>query len=201
MMTGFKARMAFYLIAVTFSVRATAGLTVIEQISNETRPDGLFVVESNSNAHQHDSQEQLIRRLQYENAMLRNELASKRSQNHSGIKETSNYLYPKKAKHIRKTYRVQGNSVTISNLELSELFLMCQNAKRLSITGYSDSRGNKKIRLQVARLRAESLKRKLIARGIPPYKINTRGLDGNYIASNATALGRMKNRRVTVVIE
>ena len=201
MMTGFKSRMAFYLIAVTFSVRATAGLTVIEQISNETRPDGLFVVELNLNTHQHDSQEQLIRRLQYENAMLRNELASKRNQNHSGIKKTSNYLHPTKTKHIRKTYHVQGNSVTISNLELSELFLISQNAKRLSIAGYSDSRGNKKIRLQVARLRAESLKRKLIARGIPSYKINTRGLDGNYIAPNTTALGRMKNRRVTVAIE
>lgn len=189
MMTGFKSRITFYLIAATFSVKATAGFTVIEQVSNETRPDGLLVVESNSIAHQYDSQEQLIRQLQYENAMLRNELASKRN------------LYPKKTNHSRKTYPVQGNSVTITDLELSELFLMSQNAKRLSITGYSDSRGNKKIRLQVARLRAESLKRKLIARGIPPYIINARGLDGNYIASNATPLGRMKNRRVTVVIE
>lgn len=192
-------------LSAVLSMNAAAELTVIEPISNTPKSNDLTVIEptrSDYSEERGNSQAQLIRHLQYENQMLRNELSAMRAGRNNESQASPFPVKDNQDRQIfRRTYRVYKNSVSITGNQLSELTAIAKNASRLSITGYSDSRGSKQVRQKAAKSRAESLKRKLIAKGVSQYKIATQGVVGNYIASNATAAGRQKNRRVSVVIE
>jgi flagellar motor protein MotB len=68
---------------------------------------------------------------------------------------------------------------------------------RVDVQGYSDTAEG----ATLSGLRAESVRRILAERGLPADRISARGLgDSRPVTSNATAAGRIANRRVEVVI-
>ena len=96
------------------------------------------------------------------------------------------------------------NSATIKEeytpiLEKLKNYIEAKNEK-ISITGYTDSKGTKEYNKELSLRRAESLEEKLIELGLSPEKIiETKGNgDNNPIASNDTEEGRSANRRIEV---
>ena len=71
---------------------------------------------------------------------------------------------------------------------------------KISITGYTDSKGTKEYNRELSLRRAESVEEKLIDLGLPPEKIiETKGNgDKNPVASNDTEKGRSANRRIEI---
>lgn len=110
--------------------------------------------------------------------------------------------------------RVQGIVATMvrvhfvsgdTTLELSQrtqtaLVDAAKRSKRVLLRGRTDSAGAAEVNERIARARALSAKRLLIAGGADATKINISYLArGDYVASNGTADGRAKNRRVEFV--
>ena len=96
------------------------------------------------------------------------------------------------------------NSATIKEeytpiLEKLKNYIEAKNEK-ISITGYTDSKGTKEYNKELSLRRAESLEEKLIELGLSPEKIiETKGNgDNNPIASNDTEEERAANRRIEV---
>lgn len=68
---------------------------------------------------------------------------------------------------------------------------------RVEVAGYTDSRGGSALNLRLSRSRAQSVRTYLIGRGVDPGRLRARGYGAaNPIDSNATSLGRARNRRV-----
>ncbi len=64
-------------------------------------------------------------------------------------------------------------------------------------TGHADSMGNKAVNQKLSERRAAAVKDYMVSKGIPAAKITTIGKgDSQPVASNKTADGRAKNRRV-----
>jgi outer membrane protein OmpA-like peptidoglycan-associated protein/opacity protein-like surface antigen len=75
-----------------------------------------------------------------------------------------------------------------------------QQDLKVTVTGYTDSSGNVKSNEALSLKRAETVSNYLVSKGVPSAQIITRGMGpANPIASNATAAGRVKNRRVEVL--
>ena len=96
------------------------------------------------------------------------------------------------------------NSATIKEeytpiLEKLKNYIEAKNEK-ISIIGYTDSKGTKEYNKELSLRRAESLEEKLIDLGLSPDKIiETKGNgDNSPIASNDTEEGRAINRRIEV---
>ncbi len=96
------------------------------------------------------------------------------------------------------------NSATIKEeytpiLEKLKNYIEVKNEK-ISIIGYTDSKGTKEYNKELSLRRAESLEEKLIDLGLSAEKIvETKGNgDNNPIASNDTEEGRAANRRIEV---
>ena len=96
------------------------------------------------------------------------------------------------------------NSATIKDeynsvLEKLKNYIEAKNHK-ISITGYTDSKGTKEYNKELSLRRAESLEERLIELGLSPDKIvETKGNgDNNPVASNDTEEGRAANRRIEV---
>ena len=96
------------------------------------------------------------------------------------------------------------NSATIKEeytpvLEKLKNYIESKNNK-ISITGYTDSKGTKEYNRELSLRRAESVEEKLIELGLAPEKIiETKGNgDTNPIASNDTEEGRAVNRRIEI---
>jgi outer membrane protein OmpA-like peptidoglycan-associated protein len=80
-------------------------------------------------------------------------------------------------------------------LESAELKPCC-----FEIQGYTDSTGSKSLNQKLSQARAESVVDYLAQRGIQRDRMMAKGFGPSHpIASNATAEGRQKNRRVQVV--
>ncbi len=88
---------------------------------------------------------------------------------------------------------------------LDRIIFYIQNDPRvfaLYIDGHSDNNGRRYDNRQLSKRRAESIERYLIKKGIDPEMITLRFHGQRYpIASNKTASGRAKNRRVTIRLE
>ncbi len=68
---------------------------------------------------------------------------------------------------------------------------------RVEVAGYTDSRGSAATNLRLSQARAAAVRTYLLDKGVPPRQLTSRGFGaGNPIASNATAAGRARNRRV-----
>src|SRR5690606_17998253 len=79
--------------------------------------------------------------------------------------------------------------------------VMAQNPEtRVIIEGHTDSRGSAEYNEELSLRRAEAVARALEARGIDPARIDAVGRGENYpVASNQSAAGQQRNRRVEVI--
>ena len=65
------------------------------------------------------------------------------------------------------------------------------------IEGYTDSVGRGLVNLHLSEARATAVRNALIARGVAPTRLRTRGYGGHHpLADNSTEAGRAKNRRI-----
>lgn len=72
----------------------------------------------------------------------------------------------------------------------------------VEITGNTDSRGSAAMNEELSQQRAQAVADALIANGVSPSRIMTRGLGyTNPVATNDTPEGRQQNRRVDIVIK
>lgn len=73
--------------------------------------------------------------------------------------------------------------------------------KAIRIEGHTDSTGSAQANMRISRLRAEAVREALIERGISADRIRAVGMGEDFpIASNETAEGRSRNRRVDVIV-
>jgi outer membrane protein OmpA-like peptidoglycan-associated protein len=80
-------------------------------------------------------------------------------------------------------------------------FLRKHSERKVLVEGHTDSVGGDTYNLGLSQRRADAAKTLLIARGISPERIMTKGYGKLYpIASNATPAGRQQNRRVEIII-
>jgi outer membrane protein OmpA-like peptidoglycan-associated protein len=68
---------------------------------------------------------------------------------------------------------------------------------RVEVAGYTDSRGGAAVNLRLSQQRADAVRAYLVSQGVNPLQLRSRGYGtAQPIASNATAVGRARNRRV-----
>ena len=80
-------------------------------------------------------------------------------------------------------------------------FLKTYPRRRVLIEGHTDNTGNEDFNVKLSQQRADSVRSLLVARGVAPERIATRGHGPKYpIVENATPAGRQQNRRVEVLV-
>lgn len=81
-------------------------------------------------------------------------------------------------------------------------FLTYKPETRISVKGYTDSTGARSYNLSVSQFRANAIKSYLVGKGVAAENITAKGMGPDRpIASNDTAEGREKNRRVEIEID
>lgn len=89
----------------------------------------------------------------------------------------------------------------IRNVEKVADFLQKNPTRNILIEGYTDSVGSDDFNLTLSRKRADEVKEQLVANGISPDRITTKGYGKQFpVADNDSAGGRQLNRRVEVLI-
>lgn len=99
------------------------------------------------------------------------------------------------------TGRAELKSGAFSTIDRLATFLRENPERTLTIEGYTDSVGSDALNLDLSQRRAESVREALVSRGLEGARVSTHGLGkANAVASNSTAAGRQRNRRVEIVI-
>jgi outer membrane protein OmpA-like peptidoglycan-associated protein len=79
--------------------------------------------------------------------------------------------------------------------------LQTEPDKRIRIEGHTDSTGPASVNLRISQQRADAVRNELIAMGISSERIQAIGMGEDFpIASNESADGRSRNRRVDVIL-
>lgn len=93
-------------------------------------------------------------------------------------------------------------SQTKKDLQILSKFLNKKPQYNVKIIGYTDNVGSRHYNKRLSKRRANAVKRTLVEEGgIDPLRIITLGLGEAYpIASNKTAEGRAKNRRIEIIL-
>jgi outer membrane protein OmpA-like peptidoglycan-associated protein len=82
---------------------------------------------------------------------------------------------------------------------ITEYLSLDPNLELVLIDGYSDSYGPRNTNLKMSEKRAKQIKSYFIDSGIDPIRIAAKGYgEKRHIASNASVIGRSKNRRVVI---
>jgi len=80
-------------------------------------------------------------------------------------------------------------------------FLKTYPRRRVIIEGHTDNIGNEDFNVKLSQQRADAVRSLLVARGVAPERIATRGHGPKYpIVENDTPAGRQQNRRVEIVV-
>ncbi len=112
----------------------------------------------------------------------------------------------KEGRFVFKNLNFASGSANIagkSGLEVDNLsaILKAYEDIKVKIEGYTDSQGNPDSNQVLSQQRAEAVRARLVAAGIPDTRISTEGFGAaNPVATNDTPEGRAKNRRIEVVI-
>ena len=89
----------------------------------------------------------------------------------------------------------------IRNVDKLVDFLEKHPNRNVLIEGHTDNVGSDEYNLTLSQDRADSVKEQLVAKGIDPGRISTKGYGKKYpVATNDTPAGRQQNRRVEVII-
>lgn len=90
------------------------------------------------------------------------------------------------------------NAATTAELDKLVRYLKNNEKYAIEIAAYTDSSGSETANRRLSQLRAETIKKYLIGKGVDHKRIYAFGYgESNPLASNATPEGRIKNRRVT----
>lgn len=95
-------------------------------------------------------------------------------------------------------------SASLSRGAKQRLFLLGESLQRhpethVTVRGYTDATGAPSTNLALSTRRAENVQRFLVAQGVDPNRFTVQGYgQSNPVASNATAAGRARNRRVEI---
>jgi outer membrane protein OmpA-like peptidoglycan-associated protein len=82
-------------------------------------------------------------------------------------------------------------------LDRVAIALTAHGGTQVEIAGYTDNRGGAAANLRLSKARADAVRSYLIERGVSPEQLTARGYGADDpVDSNATAVGRSKNRRV-----
>lgn len=99
------------------------------------------------------------------------------------------------------TGRAELKPGAFGTLDRLAAFMRDNPERTLQIEGHTDSTGSDALNLALSERRAESVRAALVNRGVDGARIQTRGLGSAApVASNGTAEGRQRNRRVEIVI-
>jgi outer membrane protein OmpA-like peptidoglycan-associated protein len=80
-------------------------------------------------------------------------------------------------------------------------FLKTYSRRRVLIEGHTDNTGNEDFNVKLSQQRADAVRSLLVARGVAPERIATRGHGPKYpIVENDTPAGRQQNRRVEILV-
>jgi len=80
-------------------------------------------------------------------------------------------------------------------------FLLKHKGSMVKIIGHTDSIGSEESNLRLSYRRADSVAKRLVALGVSPARISIKGMGERFpIASNKTAEGRAKNRRIEAIL-
>ena len=89
----------------------------------------------------------------------------------------------------------------IRNVDKLTDFLEKHPNRNVLIEGHTDSVGSEEFNLTLSQSRADAVKEQLVAKGIDPSRITTKGYGKKYpVSTNDTPAGRQQNRRVEVII-
>jgi outer membrane protein OmpA-like peptidoglycan-associated protein len=102
-------------------------------------------------------------------------------------------------------FQHNSNEVTAEGFDILNSvaeFLAHKPRTRISVKGYTDSTGPRSYNLSVSQFRANAIKSYLVGKGVAAGNISAKGMGPDKpIASNNTAEGREKNRRVEIEID
>ena len=80
-------------------------------------------------------------------------------------------------------------------------FLKTYPRRRVLIEGHTDNTGNEDFNVKLSQQRADAVRSLLVARGVAPERIATRGYGPKYpLVENDTPAGRQQNRRVEILV-
>jgi len=80
-------------------------------------------------------------------------------------------------------------------------FLRAYPKRNVLIEGHTDNLGNEDFNIKLSQQRADSVRDLLIARGVSPQRIRTKGYGPKFpVVDNESAAGRQQNRRVEVLV-
>jgi outer membrane protein OmpA-like peptidoglycan-associated protein len=100
---------------------------------------------------------------------------------------------------LHDEYGLDGRS--LETLSYAKQLLRRNPDLRATVTGYTDTMGERRYNVELSRQRAEIVKGYLSGKNIAEERIKARGLGPrNPIASNETLEGRAQNRRVEIVL-
>lgn len=81
-------------------------------------------------------------------------------------------------------------------------FIALHPNKLIKIEGHTDSSGSKSLNIKLSQLRANSVKNLMVKNGIDENRIQALGMgEAHPVASNVTAAGKAKNRRVEIIVQ
>ena len=99
---------------------------------------------------------------------------------------------------INKSELRSGAQYTVDKLVA---FLTEYPKRTVLIEGFTDSTGTVEYNQQLSERRADAVRKSLVAKGIAPSRLTTRGYGVEFpVAGNETAAGRQRNRRIEVII-
>jgi outer membrane protein OmpA-like peptidoglycan-associated protein len=129
------------------------------------------------------------------NAQLREQLSELQA------KETSRGMVLTLGDVLFDSGHAELKSGAMRTLDQLTTFLRENPERTLTIEGYTDSVGSNAFNLDLSQRRAEAVVSALTQRGIDGGRLKARGFgEASPVASNTTAAGRQRNRRVEVVI-
>jgi choice-of-anchor C domain-containing protein len=100
------------------------------------------------------------------------------------------------------TGRFELKPAATSTLEALAALLAKRSTSTLAIEGHTDSVGSAQSNRRLSENRANAVRQWLVAKGIPASRITTQGFGSSApVATNDTADGRQKNRRVEVRVQ